>query len=79
MIVAVDNSFSMRAGTRITDAKNGALEVLRQFRAGDRGQVISFASTAHCLPSRSRCAGAEAAVRRSSRGMDRVRTPKYRG
>jgi hypothetical protein len=49
MLVAVDNSFSMRAGTRLADAKNGALEVLRQFRPGDRGQVISFASSAQLL------------------------------
>lgn len=49
MLVAVDNSFSMRSGTRLTDAKNGALEALRQFRPGDRGQVISFASSAQLL------------------------------
>lgn len=49
LLVAVDNSFSMRAGSRLRDAKNGALEVLRQFRAGDRGQVISFASGVQLL------------------------------
>lgn len=49
MLVAVDNSFSMRSGTRLADAKNGALELLRQFRPGDRGQVISFASSAQLL------------------------------
>lgn len=49
LLVAVDNSFSMRAGSRLADAKNGALEVLRQFRPGDRGQVITFASGAHLL------------------------------
>ena len=49
MIVAVDNSFSMRAGSRLADAKNAALDVLRQFRSGDRGQVIAFASSAHLL------------------------------
>jgi len=49
LLVAVDNSFSMRAGTRLADAKNGALEILRQFRTGDRGQVLSFASGVHLL------------------------------
>ena len=49
LVIAVDNSFSMRAGTRMADAKNAALDALRQFRAGDRGQVIAFASTAQLL------------------------------
>jgi hypothetical protein len=49
LIVAVDNSFSMRAGSRMADAKNAAVDVLSQFRAGDRGQVISFASSAQLL------------------------------
>ena len=37
------------AGTRMADAKNAAIDVLRQFRGGDRGQVISFASSAQLL------------------------------
>lgn len=49
MLVAVDNSFSMRAGTRMADAKSGALDALKQFRPGDRGQVIAFASSAQLL------------------------------
>jgi hypothetical protein len=49
LLVAVDNSFSMRAGSRLEDAKNAALGILSQFRPGDRGQVISFASTAQLL------------------------------
>jgi len=49
LVIAVDNSFSMRAGSRMADAKNAALDVLRQFRGGDRGQVISFASSAQML------------------------------
>ena len=49
VLVAVDNSFSMRAGTRMEDAKNGALGILSQFRPGDRGQVVSFAANAQLL------------------------------
>ena len=33
----------------MSDAKNAALDALRQFRAGDRGQVISFASSTQLL------------------------------
>ena len=58
LVVAVDNSFSMRAGSRMADAKNAAIDVLRQFRGGDRGQVISFASSAQMRhPSRDQSAG----------------------
>lgn len=49
LLVAVDNSFSMRAGTRMADAKAKALEALGSFRPGDRGQVIAFASGAQLL------------------------------
>lgn len=49
LLVAVDNSFSMRAGTRLADAKNAALAVLKDFRPGDRGQILSFASNAQLL------------------------------
>ena len=77
MLVAVDNSFSMRAGTRLADAKNGALEALRQFRPGDRGQVISFASSAQLLTQPiTNAQELEAAVKRSSRVTDVARMPK---
>lgn len=49
LLVAVDNSFSMRAGNRMADAKAAALEVLGQFRPGDQGQVIAFSSGAQLL------------------------------
>jgi hypothetical protein len=49
LLVAVDNSFSMRAGSRMEDAKAKALEVLGTFRGGDRGQVIAFSSGAQLL------------------------------
>jgi hypothetical protein len=49
LIVAVDNSFSMRAGDRLATAKQQALDTLSSFRSGDMGQVISFASKANLL------------------------------
>ena len=43
LLVAVDNSFSMRAGDRLdASEERQALEALRRFDTGDRGQVISF-------------------------------------
>lgn len=45
LIVAVDNSFSMRAGDRLEAAKSEALKALGNFRQGDKGQVIAFASS----------------------------------
>src|ERR1700753_2552839 len=36
LVVAVDNSFSMRAGTRLADAKRQALEVLGKRRSSQR-------------------------------------------
>jgi Aerotolerance regulator N-terminal/von Willebrand factor type A domain len=40
LLVAVDNSFSMRAGTRLADAKRGALEVLATRKPSQRAQVM---------------------------------------
>lgn len=42
MVVVVDNSFSMRAGTRLADAKREALEVLATRRPSQRAQVMSL-------------------------------------
>ncbi len=49
LVIAVDNSFSMRAGNRLSDAKQGALDALSNFRSGDRGQVVAFASGVQLL------------------------------
>jgi hypothetical protein len=49
LLVAVDNSFSMRAGTRLQDAKRDASAVLAGLRQGDRAQVLSISSQAHVL------------------------------
>ena len=40
LLVAIDNSFSMRAGTRLADAKRGALEVLASLKPSQRAQVM---------------------------------------
>jgi hypothetical protein len=49
LLVAVDDSFSMRAGTRLDDAKRQALELLAAKRAGDRAQVLSLEARVHLL------------------------------
>jgi len=43
VLLVVDNSFSMRAGTRLTDAKDAAMSVLAG-KGAARGQVASFGS-----------------------------------
>src|ERR1700733_9567185 len=43
VLLVVDNSFSMRAGTRLTDAKNAAMSVLAA-KGAARGQVAAFGS-----------------------------------
>jgi hypothetical protein len=45
LVIAVDNSFSMRTGDRFERARQEALDVLSGLRPGDRGQVFSFASS----------------------------------
>src|ERR1700733_3163448 len=42
MLIAVDNSFSMRAGTRLADAKREALAVLATRRPSQRAQVMAL-------------------------------------
>jgi hypothetical protein len=49
MIIAVDNSFSMRAGDRFASAKQQAMNALSGFHSGDLGQVVSFASQVNLL------------------------------
>src|SRR3954453_21928880 len=47
--VAVDNSFSMRTGDRMGQAKRAAMDVVASIGAADRGQVMSFASNVQML------------------------------
>jgi hypothetical protein len=49
IVVAVDNSFSMRSGDRLARAKQEAMNVVASLRAGDRGQVIAFATHAQMM------------------------------
>src|SRR5580692_3350453 len=49
MLVVVDNSFSMRAGTRLADARRGALAVLAAKRPRDRAQVLELGAQVHVL------------------------------
>ena len=48
VLIVVDNSFSMRAGTRLADAKTSAMNVLSGI-GGVRAQVASFGSQLHIL------------------------------
>jgi hypothetical protein len=57
-LLVVDNSFSMRAGTRLADAKNEALSVLSSRRPSDHGQVMSLGSRIQVLTQPSLDAGA---------------------
>jgi hypothetical protein len=49
MLVVVDNSFSMRAGTRLADAKREALAVLSARPPRERAQVLGLDAQAHVL------------------------------
>lgn len=49
VVVAIDNSFSMRAGDRFERAKRRAGEVLASLKPGDKGQVMAFASSVQML------------------------------
>ena len=49
LLVVVDDSFSMRAGMRLEDAKQQALEVLANRRSGDRAQILALGSQVHVL------------------------------
>jgi len=49
MVIVVDNSFSMRAGTRLEDAKREALEMLATRRPSQRAQVMSLGGALQVL------------------------------
>jgi Aerotolerance regulator N-terminal/von Willebrand factor type A domain len=49
MLMVVDDSFSMRAGTRLEDAKRAALSVLGAKRARDRAQILALGAQVHVL------------------------------
>lgn len=49
VVIAIDNSFSMREGTRLERAKREALGVLSGVKPGDRVQVLSFSSAVRLM------------------------------
>src|SRR5262249_32117150 len=63
MLLVIDDSFSMRAGTRLTDAKREAQAVLQSHGSSDPVQVMALDSQLHALtqPTRDK-ASARAAI-----------------
>src|SRR5579872_7571505 len=57
-LLVIDNSFSMRAGNRLADAKREALSVLSSRRPSDRAQVMALGSQIQVLTQPSQDAGA---------------------
>lgn len=49
MLIVLDNSFSMRAGTRFADAKRQALALLAAKPASQKGQIIAFGGQVQIL------------------------------
>jgi len=49
LVVGVDHSFSMRSGTRLADAKQGAAGIIAAKGGGARAQVISLGNNADVL------------------------------
>ncbi len=49
MVLAVDNSFSMRSHDALNKAKQAASDALSSFHGGDQGQVIAFGTQTHLL------------------------------
>jgi len=49
LVMAVDNSFSMRQGDRLERAKSAASSALSGLRPEDRGLVLAFGSQAHLM------------------------------
>src|SRR5271166_6419602 len=49
LLLAIDNSFSMRAGSRLADARREALSVLASRRPSERAQVMTLGSQVRVL------------------------------
>jgi hypothetical protein len=49
LLVAIDNSFSMRAGSRLADARREALSVLASRRPSERAEIMTLGSQVHVL------------------------------
>src|ERR1700731_4484277 len=57
-VLVLDNSFSMRAGSRMADARREALSVLGSRRPSDRAQVMALGSQLHVFTQPTTDAGA---------------------
>src|SRR5690348_14357818 len=49
LIIAVDNSFSMRYGDHLARAKQQALSAVSSLQSGERGQVLAVGSRVHFM------------------------------
>ncbi len=49
VVLAIDNSFSMRQGDRLARAKSEATSYLDKLHGGDRAEVLAFANQTHLL------------------------------
>src|SRR5215469_16601943 len=49
LVIAVDNSFSMRYGDHLARAKQAALQAVSNLNAGERGQVMTVGSHVRLL------------------------------
>lgn len=49
VLLVIDDSFSMRAGSRLADARSAALGVLESRNSGDRAQVMALGFQLHAL------------------------------
>ncbi|MGA2076590.1 MAG: BatA domain-containing protein [Terriglobia bacterium] len=57
LVLVIDNSFSMRAGSRLADAKRAALGVLDSRSPGTRAQVMTLGSQLHPLTAETQDSG----------------------
>ncbi|MBZ5699364.1 MAG: BatA and WFA domain-containing protein [Acidobacteriia bacterium] len=58
LLLVIDNSFSMRAGSRLADARREALSVLSSRRPAERAQIMALGSQLQVLTQPSQDAGA---------------------
>jgi hypothetical protein len=70
-MIVIDDSFSMRAGTRLEDAKREALAVLRARHASDPVQVLALDAQLHALTQPTRDSGTARAAIESVQPGDR--------
>ncbi len=69
-VLVIDDSFSMRAGTRLAEAKREALVVVAGKHAGERAQILSLSSVVSALTQPTRDPGALRAAVRSIEPTD---------